>query len=152
MEAYNERIHDLGEAVASGDASAEESIRHTFESLFQEPSVLEMTQAIVLCFLWMGVSYWFAGERFFKGSSLGKRVFSLTTLHLPDGKTPGTGIALLRAFLKTIPFIQQFLLFSYLIPLFNRRRMTGHDYLCKTMVVRDQPISMKREESTNATP
>ena len=150
MESYNEQLQTLEEAMKRGDSSAEASIEGMLKELAQEPSVIAMMNAIIFSFLWVGIAYWFVGERFFAGSSLGKRMFLLSTLSLRDGKTPGTGIALFRAFLKTIPILQQYLAFSYLVALINRRRMAGHDYVCQTMVIRGRAAPKEQEESTNS--
>ena len=152
LERYNRKIHKLEEEVKKGDPSAEKSILKELENIVHEPSLQQMKEAIALSFLLVSVSYWFVGERFFAGSSFGKRMFSLATLNLRTGQTPGTGTALGRALLKTIPFIKGLFLFSYLIVFVNKRRLSGHDFLCRTMVVRHHPSSRKGEASTNASP
>ena len=139
-------------SVVSKTQSKEEAYRELENILKTDTNLLEMVRVIILSLFWVGFIYWFAGERFFGGSSLGKRMFSLATLNLRDGMPPGTGISFLRAFLKVAPVLLPLLVFSYLIAVFNRRRMAGHDYACRTMVIRGQFSFREREESTNATP
>ncbi|MFP6899362.1 MAG: RDD family protein [Opitutales bacterium] len=148
MEDYESQLQTLERSLQKGNQSAEAEIRRILEELVQEPSVVEFTKTMVYCVFWVALTYWFTGERFFAGSSLGKRVFSIASLDLRDGCSPGTGTCLLRALLKTIPILQQLLAVSFLVALFNRRRMAGHDYLCRTMVVRGQVASKTQEEST----
>ena len=150
MESYNEEMLTLEEAANRGDNTANESMKRLLENLIQEPSWIAMMNAVILSFLCTAIIYWFVGERFFAGSSLGKRMFSLATINLVDGEAPGTGVALFRSFLKAIPLVQQYLALSYLVALFNRRRMTGHDYACRTVVIRGHVTVKEQEESTNS--
>ena len=150
MESYNDEMLTLEEAANRGDRTANEAMQRLLENLIQEPSWVAMIEAVILSFLCTAITYWFVGERFFAGSSLGKRMFSLATINLTDGNAPGTGIALFRSFLKAIPLVQQYLTLSYLVALFNRRRRTGHDWACRTVVIRGQVKVKEQEESTNS--
>jgi len=150
LQSYEERFLELQEAQQRGEGVSDKAFLELQNSLKNEPRIAKMFGAMALSLLTAGVLYWFAGERFFGGSSLGKRMFSLATMKLRDGKSPGTGISLLRALLKTIPFMYPLLSLSYLTALFTRRRMAGHDYACSTMVTRCHPPAKTQEESTNA--
>ena len=151
LESYEERFLELQEAQERGEGVSDKAFLELQNSLKSEPSIVEMFAIMALSLLSTGVCYWFAGERFFGGSSLGKRMFSLASMNLRDGTPPGTGISLLRAFLKTIPSMYPLLALSYLPALFTRRRMAGHDYACSTMVIRCHPPAKEQEDSTNAT-
>tara|TARA_Y100000588_G_C14195502_1_gene899979 strand:- start:1111 stop:1728 length:618 start_codon:yes stop_codon:yes gene_type:complete len=151
LEEYQSQLQTLDKSLQDGNQSAKAEIDRKAEELFQEPTYVELVESItimIFCLFGLAVSYWFLGERFFVGSSLGKRVFSIASMDLRDGYAPGTGICLLRALLKTIPILQQWLAFSFLIALFNQRRMAGHDYICRTMVIRGMVASKTQEAST----
>jgi len=149
----------LGESNDSLESSAsvvpkvkskEDAILELQESLRSDSRLVECVRIIVFSLFWVGFVYWFAGERFYAGSSLGKRMFSLATIDLRDGMAPLCGISLLRAFFKIAPVLMPLLTFSYFIVFFNRRFMAGHDFACRTMVIRGQSPLREREESTNA--
>ena len=163
----NQSLNESGDSNATKATAAqkkqskEKAYRELQKNLQADPALMEMATVIVFSLFWVSFIYWFAGERFFGGSSLGKRMFSLATVDLRTGVPPLTRIALLRVFLKIIPFIfwpfiggvaYPLLALSYLIAAFNQRFMAGHDYACRTMVIRGQFSLKEQEESTNATP
>ena len=138
---------ELETAGVSPRQSKKEAMRQLQEQARQDPALNNMLLIVVISVIVLNFSYWFVGERFFKGSSLGKRVFSLNTRTVRGESMPGTGICMLRTFAKVAPLtilellLQSYLclvVLCYLIPFFNQHRMAGHDLLCRTMVIRGQ--------------
>ncbi len=149
---YKIQLQALEESLQQGNQSSGAEMQRKIEAFLQEPSLLEFLSVIISSMFWAGLSYWFLGERFFAGSSLGKRMFSIASLSLHDKQPPRTGICFLRAFLKTISVLHLLLIINFLLPLFNRRRMAGHDYVCRTMVVRRSTTRERKEASTISRP
>jgi uncharacterized RDD family membrane protein YckC len=81
--------------------------------------------------------YFGMGELLFNGGSLGKRALRLRTISLITLEKPQPLPALLRSFLKAMALLfLPILALVLLMPLFNpRRRLLGHDWLCRTVVI-----------------
>ena len=126
-------------------------LKELSERFQEDPVLLEMVITLLSSWFWVSWCYWFVGERYFKGCSLGKRMFLLSTLSLRTGDLPETRTCFTRAFIKSLPILVLFPLLTlmYLMPLFNQRRMAGHDFLSRTMVVRGHLARKTREDSTN---
>ena len=86
--------------------------------------------------------YFGLGELFFNGGSLGKRALRLRTISLITLDKPHPLPALLRSFLKALALIfLPVLALVLVLPLFNRRRrLLGHDLLCRTVVIDERNI------------
>ncbi|MFP6855489.1 MAG: RDD family protein [Opitutales bacterium] len=150
-QSHDGRIETKGNANSDATTKSFEDARKALEQSFEnDPSIISIITLFSLNLFWVGFAYWLIGERLFGGSSLGKRMFSLATVDLRDGLPPRTGICLLRAALKAFPALTFIFVFSYLIAPFNRRFLAGHDFACRTIVIRGQFSSKDREESTNA--
>jgi len=104
---------------------------------------MQQANELQLLFFWV---YFAAGEAFFGGSSLGKRICrirSVSTVTL--GPMPKlTGIV--RGGLKTVClfFFPIFTVPATLLALcFNRRRQMGHDLLSRTAVIDERSVQIK---------
>lgn len=93
--------------------------------------VLEMQ----ILFFWC---YYAANETFFSGVSLGKKIFSIRSIHTVTLEAPTVISGITRASLKTLAV-------TFLFPLFfcisaacifcNKRKQTGHDLISQTAVI-----------------
>jgi len=102
------------------------------------PEVLKMTYFSLNVFTLVFWAYFFFSELFMQGTSLGKKAFSLEILNTRTGTRPSVFEMSLRAITKALAFAFYFpLLFgiNYLPALFNKSRRTGHDFICRTIVV-----------------
>jgi uncharacterized RDD family membrane protein YckC len=75
------------------------------------------------------------------GRTLGKRIFSLRTIALPEAEPPGFLPALLRSAWKAAffslpnPFFMVLGIVNFHVPLFRRDKRTWHDLWTRTQVV-----------------
>lgn len=90
-------------------------------------------------------------EIFLKGSSLGKRVFQLQVVSSLNFEPLRIGDTILRAGLKTITLLIYFpiLCIDYLLPLFNQKKQTLHDMICRTVVIVQPVLSENGEKNTD---
>ncbi len=82
--------------------------------------------------------YFLCNEILFRGGSLGKKVFSIRVIDIRTTEAPTWVWSLMRALIKTFTLASFFpilLVINYLIPFFNKHRLAGHDYICKTVVI-----------------
>lgn len=91
------------------------------------------SQYLFVMIVWI---YFAMSEILMQGSTLGKKVFRLQTIDLNTLKNPSGKTILIRNCLKTISMtiLPPLLLINFIIPLFNRFRLAGHDLLSKTMI------------------
>lgn len=87
--------------------------------------------------------YFGIGELLFNGGSIGKRALRLRTISLVTLDKPHPLPGMLRAFCKALSLLfLPVLLVVLLLPLFNpRRRLLGHDWLCRTIVIDERNIA-----------
>lgn len=101
------------------------------------PELLEMiqtSQAYMLFFLWM---YFAISEMITKGSSLGKKVFSMRVVNANTLEPPTFFDSILRSGLKTLSllsWIPIFIVNCFLI-FVTKKRQSGHDLLTRTVVI-----------------
>lgn len=83
-------------------------------------------------FVYFGLSEWLM-----RGSSLGKKMFSIRTVMADTGLPPTAIQALLRGVMKAFGLIglPPWTWISLLLASFLRGRRTGHDVLCRTAVI-----------------
>ncbi|MEJ6620686.1 MAG: RDD family protein [Opitutae bacterium] len=95
------------------------------------------------CFL--PVIYFFCGDAFFRGQTLGKATFGLRTVRFGDYNSPSFGKILIRAIVKgfaTITLVTPFLLpgvLNFCFCLFNRNKRCVHDLLSGTVTTQPAP-------------
>jgi uncharacterized RDD family membrane protein YckC len=100
----------------------------------------ELTEVIVAAFKVLFLGFWLyfsLSEYFFRGITLGKRMFSLRTLSRVGGGPALFFACLLRGGVKTALLLAYapFLWLLFLTVFFNRFRLAPHDYVVKTQVV-----------------
>ena len=100
--------------------------------------MLHIATGFTLLFYWL---YFAAGEIFLGGSSLGKRAFRLKVIHRNSQQCPGILDILIRTSIKAFTLLLSvgypFFLLNYLIPFFTKKRLAGHDVICRTQVVEE---------------
>ncbi len=96
---------------------------------------------IVVCAFALPCLYFFLGECFFRGTSLGKATFGLRAITMQETSSPSFLAALSRSILKGLatltllsPLLPIGLAYS-VIPFFNRERRALHDLLSRTLTV-----------------
>ena len=115
------------------------------------PETYEMLMAMVVWACFLPILYFFVGERFFNGKSLGKATFGLSTVRM-DGQNaaPSPFRQFFRAVCKGLSaliLITPFLLpglMNFLFCFLNRRRRCLHDMIGATLTVQEN----REKEST----
>lgn len=115
------------------------------------PETYEMLMAMVIWACFLPIIYFFIGERFFGGQSLGKATFGLKSVRLDEENSPPTPI---RQFLRTVfkgigalVLITPFLLpgiINFAFCFLNRQRRCLHDLIGGTITI--QSKSSKQEQ------
>jgi uncharacterized RDD family membrane protein YckC len=98
-------------------------------------SGLNFALEMQILFFWC---YFAANETFFSGLSLGKKIFSIRSIHTVTLEPPTVISGITRASLKTLAVTFLFPLFlciSVACMLFNKRKQTGHDLISQTTVI-----------------
>lgn len=98
-------------------------------------SGLNFALEMQILFFWC---YFAANETFFSGVSLGKKIFSIRSIHTVTLEPPTVISGITRASLKTLAVTFLFPLFlciSVTCMLFNKRKQTGHDLISQTTVI-----------------
>jgi uncharacterized RDD family membrane protein YckC len=114
------------------------------------PETYEMLMAMVVWACFLPILYFFIGERFFGGKSLGKATFGLASVRMSGDGTPPTPM---RQFFRTLlkglsglilitPFLLPGLM-NFLFCLFNKHRRCLHDIIAGTITIQEQ----KQKES-----
>tara|TARA_B100002019_G_scaffold43485_1_gene36470 strand:- start:177 stop:791 length:615 start_codon:yes stop_codon:yes gene_type:complete len=122
----------------------------------QESKLSEQTYGMLIGMLITSliipISYFFAGESFFKGQTLGKATFGLRTVLKDKFEHPSMGKILLRSVIKSfasISLITPFMLPGFLnfcFCLFNRKKRCVHDFLSNTVTVQPADKEIKNNE------
>ena len=115
------------------------------------PETYEMLMAMVVWACFLPIIYFFIGERFFGGKSLGKATFGLTSVKINgDGALPSPMRQFFRTLLKGLSgliLITPFLLpgiMNFLFCFLNRQRRCLHDMIGGTITIQEQN---KQEDS-----
>lgn len=100
----------------------------------KEQEAAAFVMAFLFFLFWM---YSATSEALLKGASLGKRVFRLQVVGMYTFEPLGLFETLLRGGVKSITLMAYFplLAIDYLVPLFNRRRQSLHDMICRSLVI-----------------
>lgn len=117
----------------------------TFELSDEAQEMLDFTRTFIIGSFWV---YFFLNSLCTKGSSLGKRVFRLRVISTQTFESLGIFDSAVRSGLKSITLCVFFplLMVSYVIAFFNARRLAGHDYLCKSIVIEDVDFEALKKE------
>lgn len=111
--------------------------------LSEETYGMLLTMLFAACFL--PILYFFCGEAFFRGQTLGKATFGLRTVLLNNCEDAPRGKTLIRAVIKgvsTITLLTPFLLpglLNFCLCMFNRNKRCVHDILSGTVTTQPTP-------------
>lgn len=138
---YGPALREVNTALGQYSSDLE-TARHnkspapTFELSEDAQAMLEFTRTFIVGSFWV---YFFLNTLFTQGSSLGKRVFRLRVISTQTFEPLGIFDSAVRSGLKAITLCVLFplLISSYLIAFFNARRLAGHDFLCRSIVIED---------------
>lgn len=117
----------------------------TFTLSDDAQGMLDFTRTFIVGGFWI---YFFLNSLCTQGSSLGKRVFRLKVISTQTFESLGIFDSAVRSGLKSITLCVFFplLMVSYVIAFFNTRRLAGHDYLCKSIVIEDVDFEELKKE------
>lgn len=103
-------------------------------------SAFETINTFYLFTFWIYFSF---SEYFLTGTTLGKKMFKLRVVDADTLSEPSPRATFIRNCLKSMAACILFplLAVSFLLCIFNRRRQTGHDWVARTIVIRDNPAS-----------
>jgi len=104
---------------------------------------LRVANELQLLLFWL---YFAAGEAFFAGSSLGKRICRIRSVSTVNLGPPPFFAGIVRGGLKTVTLFWLFpLLFAatFLALFFNKRRQLGHDLCARTAVVDEKYVNLQ---------
>ena len=129
-----------------------EQMAHFIEQSGLSPETYEMLMAMVAWACFLPILYFFLGERFFGGKSLGKATFGLVSVKMGGDGTPPTPM---RQFFRTLlkglsglilitPFLLPGLM-NFLFCLLNKQRRCLHDIIGGTITIQEQ----KQKESSH---
>ena len=128
-----------------------EKMAHFIQESGLSQETYEMLMAMVVWACFLPILYFFIGERFFGGKSLGKATFGLTSVKIDgDGGLPTPMRQFLRTLLKGLSgliLITPFLLpglMNFLFCFLNHQRRCLHDMIGGTITVQEQK---KQEDS-----
>jgi uncharacterized RDD family membrane protein YckC len=130
------------------DQSFRKSMEAQYAFQLQHERVFADTQFLMVVLMWL---YFALSELILGGSTLGKKVFKLQAVDVKTLKNPLGRTILIRNFVKVVSLtvLSPLLLVNFIIPFFNRSRLTGHDMLAGTMVTyegsNEEPISQTFE-------
>lgn len=104
------------------------------------PAVVGMiTYSQMLC-LFIMTLYFGLTEGLMNGTTLGKKVFRLQTLRQDTEEPPGIFVSLLRGAFKSLTLVASPLFWTFFaVAILSRQRLTIHDLLTRTRVVRANP-------------
>jgi len=125
-------------------------------NFLQESNITHETYDMLISILFtcfcLPVLYFFCGDNYFKGQTLGKATFGLRTVLLDNFAQPSAGKVLIRSILKSFASVS--LLTPFLLPgflnfcfcLFNRKKRCVHDYLSKTITVQPNDSNFQNDK------
>lgn len=137
---FNQLVHQV--SLLGSDERTDSTKMASFieeSKLSAETYEMLITMLIAACAL--PVLYFFAGETFFRGQTLGKATFGLRTTLLNSFENAPPAKILIRSVLKgfaTITLLTPFLLpglLNFFFCFFNRKRRCVHDILSGTITV-----------------
>lgn len=127
-------------------------------NFFKERKVSNDTYAlvrlIIVCAVALPFLYFFLGECFFRGTSLGKATFGLKAVSMRESAPPTFLAALMRSILKGLATLALFPpllpigLVYFVVPFFNRDRRALHDLLSRTLTVQTLSTSPEPAATT----
>ncbi len=129
-------------------------IENTKASVMPEPSevvaatILLITESFSMIF----ILYFLICTRFFKGCSIGKKIFNLRTISLSEEATVSIFNCFLRAFSKTLMLFYFFpflLIIGFLTKYFHKSKKWGHDLLSQTKVIDEYKFNKMLNSQTD---
>lgn len=126
--------------LSEAKASAREILVLHGNFMQKHNSALETINTFYLFTFWIYFSF---SEYFLAGTTLGKKMFKLKVVDADTLSEPSPRATFIRNCLKSMAACILFplLAISFLLCIFNRRRQTGHDWVARTIVIRDNPAS-----------
>ncbi|HCR37352.1 MAG TPA: hypothetical protein DIU37_04295 [Opitutae bacterium] len=138
---YGPELKELDTALSTYSTQLEDARKTgakppTFEISPKAKEMLEFTRMFIVGSFWV---YFLVNAIATQGSSLGKRVFRLRVISIQTLEPLGFLESGVRSGIKamTLCLLFPLLLTNYLIAFCNKRRLTGHDYLCRSIVIED---------------
>ena len=149
---FNRLIHQVS-LLGSEERLDSSSMAKFVKEANLSTQTYEMLMSMLLISCFLPVLYFFCGENFFQGQTLGKATFGLRTVLLNNFQSPPFGKLLIRSTLKgfasltliTPPF-RLFFLLNFCFCMFNRQKRCVHDILSKTITVQAKDIPSKNDQ------
>lgn len=137
---YSQEFHELQVFIQNQQAPASKNsqanvVTETPKTISTgAQDLVNFMQSFIMIAFW---TFFALSEILTKGSSLGKKVFSLRVISLRTGQAPSIFDSIFRAGTKTLTLLLFFpiLLTSYVIYFFTKNHRAGHDFLSKSLVV-----------------
>lgn len=126
--------------LSQANASTKEILILHGNFMQRHSSALDTINTFYLFTFWIYFSF---SEYFLTGTTLGKKMFKLRVVDADTLSEPSPRATFIRNCLKSMAACILFplLAVSFLLCIFNRRRQTGHDWVARTIVIRDNPVS-----------
>lgn len=148
---FNRLIHQVS-LLGSEERLDSSSMAKFVKEANLSTQTYEMLMSMLLISCFLPVLYFFCGENFFQGQTLGKATFGLRTVLLNNFQSPPFGKLLIRSALKgfaSLTLITPFFLPGFLnfcFCMFNRQKRCVHDILSKTITVQAKDIPSKNDQ------
>ena len=148
---FNRLIHQVS-LLGSEERLDSSNMANFVEEANLSIQTYEMLISMVLISCFRPVLYFFCGENFFQGQTLGKATFGLRTVLLNNFQRPPLGKLIIRSVLKgfaSLTLITPFFLPGFLnfcFCMFNRQKRCVHDILSKTITVQSKDIPSKNDQ------
>lgn len=100
--------------------------------------MLEISQTITILAFWF---YFAISEILLKGSSIGKKIFSIRVVNQVTLAPPSAFDSIFRSGLKTFSLLAWFPFFmiNFFLIFFTKKGQAGHDFLSRTIVIQSNP-------------
>lgn len=150
QEEFKHLLHQATLLPKEEQINSEEMARFIHDSNLS-PETYEMLMAMVVWACFLPVLYFFIGERYFGGKSLGKATFGLSSVRMDGQELPSSPFRLffralckgLSALILITPFLLPGLL-NFLFCFLNRKRRCLHDMVGATITIQEKS---NKEES-----
>ena len=148
---FNRLIHQVS-LLGSEERLDSSNMANFVEEANLSIQTYEMLISMVLISCFLPVLYFFCGENFFQGQTLGKATFGLRTVLLNNSQSHHHAKLLIRSALKgfaSLTLITPFFLpgfLNFFFCMFNRQKRCVHDILSKTITVQSKDIPSKNDQ------
>lgn len=139
-----QEMDNYAEAVADAEAAGETPPEPPRPELMPELQTALLVYTLLFpAAIWV---YFATSLSLFSGTTLGKRTFNLRVIARDGSPQLGFVRIWLRSGLSALFLLvaTPFGWINFILPAFNKNRLTGHDYLSKTMVIKDRGITLKK--------